>query len=182
MLMPLHVTTSPLAHRTAHTLKGVAGGIGALTLYDSAQQVETALKEGYQSVLAEPLIEKLAQDLREVVHDLQKKIMPPPSVEMNDKSTQPIDMEVLNSLLHATQTLAEEMDPDMEDKAEEINPLLPPHDSINKMLGARLANQAANLDFEEALETLSELRETFANNSILPSEHVDHPDSDKKEK
>jgi len=31
-----------LAHRTAHTLKGVAGGIGALTLYDSARQVETA--------------------------------------------------------------------------------------------------------------------------------------------
>jgi len=26
-----------LAHRTAHTLKGVAGGIGALKLYDSAQ-------------------------------------------------------------------------------------------------------------------------------------------------
>lgn len=152
-----------LAHRTAHTLKSVAGGIGALTLYDSAQQVETALKDSYQPRLIEPLIEKIGQDLREIINDLQKKIMPPSSVEMKNRSTQPIDMKALTSLLEALQGLAKEMDPDMEDKAEELNQMLHRHGSRHTKLGARLADQAANLDFEDTLETLAELRQAFGN-------------------
>ncbi len=129
-----------------------------------------------------PLIEKLARSLREVIDDLQKKIMPPPSVEISNKSTQPIDMELLNALLQAVQTQAEEMDPDMEDKAEELNQLLERHGNTNKALGARLADQAANLDFEEALETLSELREAFTHNTLLSPGDGDQPISNKNEK
>jgi len=168
-----------VAHRTAHTLKGVAGGIGALALYDSAQNVETALKES-QSRLFEPLIEKLARDLREVVDDLQRKMMPPSFADTKIKSAQPIDMEKLISLLDAFQGLAEEMDPDMEQKAAEVNQLLHRHGSIHKELGTKLADQADNLDFEEALETLAELREAFGNPGLsLPCDHH-QPVSEKK--
>ncbi len=35
------------------------------------------------------------------------------------------------------------------------------HDNVHQELGARLAEQAADLDFEEALKTLTELREVL---------------------
>ncbi|MBI9085547.1 MAG: response regulator [Desulfobacterales bacterium] len=169
-----------LAHRTAHTLKGVAGGIGALTLYDIAQQVETALKDSYQPRLIEPLLEKMGLNLRKIIDDLQKKILPPSSVEMKSQSTQPIDMKALSSLLDALQGLAKEMDPDMEDKAEELNQMLHCHGSRHSKLGARLADQAANLDFEDTLETLAALRQAFGNKiKMLPSGDRDQPVVDK---
>jgi two-component system sensor histidine kinase/response regulator len=154
-----------IALRTAHTLKGVAGGIGALALYESAQKVETAIKEDQLKRL-EPLMEKMTRDLREVVEDLKKKIIQQPSIEVNNKSDQPINVEKIISLLDKLQGLAEEMDPDAEEKAKEINHLLHLHGSIHKDLGDRLSDQSANMDFEEALETLSELRKAFGN--ILP--------------
>ncbi|MDA3791006.1 MAG: response regulator [Desulfobacula sp.] len=151
-----------LALRTAHTLKGVAGGIGALALYESAQKVETTIKED-QLQLLEPLKEKMTWDLREVVEDLEKKIIQQPSIEIKNKSDQPINVEKIISLLDELQGMAEEMDPDAEEKAKEINQLLHLHDSIHKELGAMLFDQSADMDFEEALETLTELRKAFGN-------------------
>jgi len=80
---------------------------------------------------------------------------------MKNQSTQPIDVKALTSLLDALQGLAKEMDPDMEDKAEELNQMPHCHGSRHTKLGARLAGQAANLDFEETLETLAVLRQAF---------------------
>ena len=149
-----------LAHRTAHTLKGVAGGIGALALQESVQQVETALKEKEVHNLG-PMMVRLTRDLTEIVDDLEKKIMPPPQAAPNVSNAQPIDMEKLTSLLEVIQRMAEEMDPDIDEKTEALNRLLHAHDSIHKTQGLRLAEQAENMDFEEALETLSELKEAL---------------------
>jgi len=149
-----------LAHRIAHTLKGVAGGIGALALYASGQHLETALKEN-QSRLFEPLMAKLTLDLREIVDDLQKKIMPSIPAGTEHKSFQPGDREKLASLMEELQLLAEEMDPDVDERAEEISQLLHLHGSGHEALGDTLADQAANLDFEEALETLKQLRDAI---------------------
>ena len=153
-----------LAHRTAHSLKGVAGGIGAQPLYDSAQQLETALQNGqYETV--EPLIKNMAENLQEVVDDIRKKLMSPLSAETETiqpgKTTQPIDRETLIPLLNLFQELAREMDPDAEDTAEEINELLVLHGDISSPLSSRLVDQAANLDFEDALETLEEIRGAY---------------------
>ncbi|MEA1969139.1 MAG: response regulator [Thermodesulfobacteriota bacterium] len=150
------------ALRTAHTLKGVAGGIGALALYESAQKVEIAVRED-QLKLLEPLMEKMTRDLQEVVEDLKKKIIQQPSFNMKNKSDQPINIEKIISLLDELQEMAEEMNPDADEKAKEINQLLQLHDSIHKELGERLFNQSADMDFEEVLETLTELRKAFGN-------------------
>ncbi|MCK5543861.1 MAG: response regulator [Desulfobulbaceae bacterium] len=151
-----------VANRTAHTLKGVAGGIGAMALYESAQKVETALKDG-QARVFKPLIEKLARDLRWVIENLQKNMRPLAPIDTKNKSAQPFSIEKMTPLLDAFQGLAEEMDPDAEEKAEEINQLLRLSGSIYKELGVILAKQAANLDFEEALRTMAELREALSN-------------------
>jgi len=155
----------PLAHRTAHTLKGVAGGIGALALYDSGQHLETALKEK-QSSLFESLMAKVTLDLREVVDDLQKKIIPPVPAATEHKSFQPGDREKLTSLMEELQLLAQEMNPDVDEKAEEISEFLHLYGSRHETLGNTLVDQAANLDFEEALGTLKQLRNVTEKNVL----------------
>jgi len=149
-----------LVQRTAHTLKGVAGGIGALALYTSAQHVETALQEGRSDGL-KTLIEILIRDLEEVVDHLKTTVAPPPLSDMSTRTEKPWDRETMTILMDAFQKLADELDPDMEVKAKEINRLLHDHGSSHTALGDRLLDQAANLDFEEALETLARLREAI---------------------
>jgi len=151
-----------LAQRTAHTLKGVAGGIGAQALYDSSQKVETALKENRLTQL-EPLMEFLVRDLSQVVEDLEKKIMSPSLDDTEEISRAPIDMEKLGVLLDDFQRLAKDMDPDMDSKAEEINRLLHLHDSPLKKISVGLLDYAENLDFKEALETMEKLKNKLDN-------------------
>jgi len=57
--------------------------------------------------------------------------------------------------------LAKEIDPDVDERAEEISQLLHLHGSGHEALGNTLADQAANLDFEEVLETLKQLRDAI---------------------
>jgi len=158
-----------LAHRKAHTLKGVAGSLGALAVHDSSQQMEAALKED-QSQLFESLLEKLTRDLKEVIDDLQIKIRPLSSIDMENKNTQSLDMEALISLLDEIQVMGEEMDPDMEDVAEKIYQFLHHQGSTHKQLAARLVDQCENLDFEEALETLIEIRKMVVKPHSLPTD------------
>jgi len=155
------------ALRSVHNLKGVAGGIGALAVYESAQKVEAALKKDPTANI-EPLMEKLIRELREVVDDLREKMMHRPSVLTQGALPTPLDAQGMTALLDAFQGLAEEMDPDAEEKAEDISRLLDRHGGRYGDLGARMARQAANLDFEDALESLAELRAAVGNAPLLP--------------
>ncbi|MFH1155234.1 MAG: response regulator [Pseudomonadota bacterium] len=147
-----------LAHRTAHTLKGVAGGIGALELQESAQQVETALKAG-QTVVPEPMIQALTRDLDIVVRGLKTLATEVSTHDIKPGGNTPMDPETLTALLEECRTMAEEINPDMEDKAQLIYRILQDNGSSHTTLGARLMNQAADLDFDQALETLAQLRD-----------------------
>ena len=146
-----------LAHRTAHTLKGVAGGIGAQALYESSQKVETALEKN-QLTRLDALMENLAGDLTRVVEDLEQKILPQSLDDAEKTVTQPVDMEKLRSLLDDFQQLAKALDPDIDRKAQEINRLLHLHDSPLKKISIALLDYAENLNFDEALKTLEKLK------------------------
>nr|WP_321404912.1 response regulator [uncultured Desulfobacter sp.] len=147
----------PLAQRTAHTLKGVSGGIGAQALYDSALNVEKAIKDDQFDRL-EPLMENLAKELSLVVDDLEKKIIAPSLGKTKKIKHTPIDMEKLKILLDDFQRLAQEMDPDMDSKAKQIHQLLDTHDSPLKKISGTLLAYAEDMDFKEALEMLDELK------------------------
>lgn len=149
-----------LAHRTAHTLKGVAGVIGAQELYDSSRKVETALRKK-QLTRFDALMENLAGDLTRVVEDLKKKILPQSLDDAEKIVARPIDMEKLRSLLVDFLQLAKEMDPDIDCKAQEINRLLHLHDSPLKEISVALLDYAENLDFDKAIETLEKLKKTL---------------------
>ncbi len=148
------------AHRMAHTLKGVAGGIGAQTLFEDAQKIDELLREGILEGL-EPLLEILSRDLRLVVKDIQKKIAGQAPSHFPDRSRQPLDMANILSLIDVAQELAGEMDPEAEEKSKEIRDLLHAHDSSYTDLGTRLVEQTADLDFGNAIQTLLQLRKSL---------------------
>ena len=58
------------AERLAHTLKGIAGTIGASRLQAQARAVEVAIKEGEKSLVT-PLLEPLSQELSGVIESIQ---------------------------------------------------------------------------------------------------------------
>ncbi len=154
------------AHRLAHTLKGVAGGIGALALSESARVLEAALKQGPSGVSG-PMMENLTRDLRQVVDGLQKSL-PAPSSSPSEESpdSRPLQGDAVKVLLDSVRDLAEGMNPDAGKKAEELCQLLRDHGSQHVELAAGLARQADDLDFEEALATLDKLREALGGTTL----------------
>ncbi|MFM7575464.1 MAG: response regulator [Microcystaceae cyanobacterium] len=72
------------AERLAHTLKGVAGNIGANAVQEAARQLETAIREG-ETPLTAPL-EQVAQALDPLLQTLESQLppletAPPPSFD-----------------------------------------------------------------------------------------------------
>ena len=143
----------------SHSLKGVAGGLGAGSLYESARDMESSIKER-QSEKFEPLLERLTRDLTEVIDELKIK-MPVPGDGTDHAAAESVDIEKALSLLDEFRKLAEDFDPEAEQKAEEINRLVKHLGNDYKNLGERLAAQAANLDFDEALVTAEELYDSL---------------------
>ncbi len=69
----------------------------------------------------------------------------------------PVDPEQVNALLDTIESLIEEMDPDAEEKVEELSAL--PGSGLDLSLMKLLGRQVSGFEFEEAQETLLELRE-----------------------
>jgi len=60
------------AHREAHTLKGLAGMLGATGLQETARELETALKEESGKVDEKALLDAMEQSLKEVMTGLSE--------------------------------------------------------------------------------------------------------------
>ena len=57
--------------RTAHSLKGSSGNIGALAMYDVCRQLDDRAKSG-NLVLLQPLVESLAAEYRKVEAEIRR--------------------------------------------------------------------------------------------------------------
>jgi two-component system sensor histidine kinase/response regulator len=68
------------AERAAHTLKGVAGSIGARQLQREAGELESALCRGVRPQDAEPLIDPVERTLDELITALLRTLPPEPEV------------------------------------------------------------------------------------------------------
>ena len=72
------------AERTAHTLKGVAGTIGARLLQDRAAEVEQAVKSGMTMEKIEPLLEAAQDELGRLVTALESTLGAEKPVAVSD--------------------------------------------------------------------------------------------------
>jgi HPt (histidine-containing phosphotransfer) domain-containing protein len=141
-----------LAHRLAHTLKGVAGLVGMTTLVEAARIVEQSLAAGKTESLNEQMID-LGHELKAALDELTP--MMNNHADKVRKYTENISYDRKNAL-----KLLENLDSLLEADS---------FDSLNlvKDLGAipgteQLASQVENLKFKRARETLAAVKQQLA--------------------
>jgi len=139
-----------------HSLKGVAGNIGAIELYEVAQALELACNEGQLDEQIQPLLENVMSNLSIVLGSLET--LEQESNVVSEKNMS-LDTEKLQLLLSQLRELLEEDDADAADIVEEIEEL--PGISTSNMTLKRLLKAIDEYDFELAIKELDKL-DTFS--------------------
>jgi CheY-like chemotaxis protein len=142
-----------LAHRLAHTLKGVAGLVGMATLVEAARIVEQSLATGKTELLDEQM-----NDLRHELKSALEELTP----MMNDhvdkvrKYTENISFDRTNAL-KLLGTLDSLLEADNFDSLNLVN-------DLRAIPGTeQLASQVENLKFRQARETLAAVKRQMEN-------------------
>jgi len=141
------------ATRAAHTLKGVAGNIGATDLQEVAKDLEAELKLEKTDAL-EPLFEAVQAELDRVLPGLS--VLDEDEPDAADASGGEIDLEVITPLLAKLEDLLQDDDAEASDVLDEL---------ASRLKGAvvqpelkQLAKLIGQYDFEEALNVMTSLK------------------------
>ena len=145
------------ATRAAHTLRGVAGNIGATALSAAAQTAEAALKAGDTANLEE-LLHSITVELEPLLHAIDALSDSSPEAQ-SPPTHAPVDWAQLEPHLQQLQALLEDSDTEASECLEAIAPLLTgtPHAESLRAIETRLAKY----DFDGALEKLSLLKQAL---------------------
>ncbi len=144
-----------LAERLAHTLKGVAGNIGAESIQQAAAELETAIKADQPRSEIDVLLTEVEQPLESLIQQIEAKL--PPEAETTKVS---IDFEKLESICTKLATLLSEDDAEAADLLQDNSDLLksafPNHYNA-------IAAGINSFDFEAAYTALISAQETLQN-------------------
>jgi len=137
----------PTAERTAHSLKGAAGNLGATALADEAAKAETAVKSG-QSI--DPALDSLEASLRDTVKAIRQAL---PVEQPTDRSEVSSDPSIVAEPLGRLKKLLKSDDGAAADFILDVGP------NLSKVLTRAeigdLSGHVGNFDFEAALKCLS---------------------------
>jgi CheY-like chemotaxis protein len=150
------------AQRLAHTIKGVSGSIGAGDLFSAAEKLDAALKKKQRDTY-DNLLSDLQDTLTPVMQGLEVLAALAETQETAPPDTEPVDPEVLTSLLDELQTLLEEMDPEAEEKVATLKTKFVTEGA--QKLVKKLSRQVGEFEFEDAQKTLASLREKLEKDS-----------------
>ena len=139
------------AHRLAHTLKGVAGLIGAAALAEAAYEVESALAEARPQITAGRM-SNLERHFQAVLKELGDS--PGPDEPSAALAGAGLDKPLAAELLTRVEPLLKAGDTRSSELAEEILAVLSPLGGVC----AALVRQMEDYDFDLALETLTAIR------------------------
>jgi two-component system, sensor histidine kinase and response regulator len=139
------------AVRAAHTLKGVAGNIGAIALHQAARDLETALKERHPGWIV--FLETCDRTLQQVLQAIATLASTPANT--GTKAMAPVDKGALAPLIARLRALLQE--DDME--AVEVVSALLTQAEATVLAGPLRAIETAlgQYDFEQALDLLGRL-------------------------
>jgi signal transduction histidine kinase/CheY-like chemotaxis protein/HAMP domain-containing protein len=141
-----------LAHRLAHTLKGVAGLIGLTTLAEAARIIEQSLAAGKTELLDEQMND-LKNELKAALDELAPMMQN--HVEKVRQYTEKLSFDQKNTL-KLLETLDSLLQSDSFDSLNLVN-------DLNAIPGMeQLASQVENMKFKQARETLAALKRQFA--------------------
>ena len=146
------------AQRIAHTIKGVAGSIGAGDLHREAASLEAAFKDVQQDRYSELLV-RLEDTLTPVMQGLGVLSTSEAAKEPAAEQGEPADPAAIGPLVEELETLLEEMDPDAEDKVAELKAQL--RGGVHQKLVNTLSKQVGEFEFENASETLANLKKAL---------------------
>jgi HPt (histidine-containing phosphotransfer) domain-containing protein len=145
-----------LAKRIAHTLKGMAGSIGAMGLQPAAEDMDAALKN-VDAAAYPALLDVLESALTSVTTGLARLDEFDAEERAAAFPTGPTDTRSVLLLLDYLETLLQEMDPDAEITADTLCKHL--SQGPAQPLANELVDQLANFDFDAAVHTIARLRE-----------------------
>ena len=141
--------------RLVHTVKGVAGTLGADDLQVAVRDFETAVKEGRSEAYG-PLLDRFEERLMpvlqgiSVLHQVSKGASDPPSLDVTD-----VDINVLKPLFQELARLLTAGLSSAEEKLAEITDHLGGFERAAAL--ERIGERIEDYEFDEALEALSEL-------------------------
>jgi len=149
------------ATRCAHTLKGVAGNIGAITIQQSAQELESVCKEQSNAQLIEQALSvtltalaPVLKGLRDYQNSLAAAMSPADKVEL--------DRERFVSLMEDLKALLKDDDTDAGDVVDKLMEL--PGTGEFSVVLKDLAEAIDDYDFEQALEEMEKLELKWGGN------------------
>ncbi len=144
------------AQRTAHTIKGISGNIGADDLYLTASELDLALKKE-QLEQVDDLLERFSEALHKVIQSIATLSLPEeePLEEDAGMAATPVDTSQIAPLVGELAKLLKAYDSEAEDRLETILPHVS-GSGFQKQF-TLLAEQIGNFDFEDALNTLTEI-------------------------
>ena len=137
------------ATRLAHTLKGVAGNIGATGVQAAAKALEFACKEGEAEI--DPLLRAVVEELDPVIAALDSL----DRSEQSEAAGGALAKERIEPLLERLRELIEEDDTDASEVIDELAPLLAGTPRAAALKG--VSEAVEEYDFEAALEALADL-------------------------
>lgn len=145
------------AQRLAHTVKGVAGSIGAEQLYKAALNLEAALRNEEKHSY-DDLLTVFSLSLDNVVSDLADMVSQPRPTNENASLPMPesIDLNMVQSLINQLDEQLSAMDPDSEETANELNNAL--INENHRKLALDIKKQIENFEYDHAQNLLSDLR------------------------
>lgn len=150
----LHSNDPKEKTRCAHTLKGVAGNIGATRLKSLAQILELACEKGSSEADITKYFKAVVEELSPILIELENFEFP--VADGLNKVTNP---QQLKSLLNQLRDLLEDDDTDAQDILDEISSLS--HDTNHSVYISKIEKAMSEYDFEEALEVLSDFEKVF---------------------
>ena len=151
--MALENNDASTAVREAHTLKGLAGNIGASALFVDAQEIEHMIaQEAFEHLDTKMNIleQKLSQLIEDITHAFESK----QDVTVVSKSDV-MDKTVLFTKLEALKILLEELDSEASDAIEEVMPVLEKMGYASQ--SQEIFKEVNNFDFEVASTHLKTL-------------------------
>ena len=148
------------AERQAHTLKGLAGNIGATELQACATALESAIRERREKSEIEPLLVHMAHVLEKLMQDLDKHLLAKPEFPLH---VPPVDDKELGRLCQQLLKLLRDDDPAALDHYEEHQLIF---DSLFTAPYTSLKTAIRAYDFDMALASM----ENFMENSIRPTD------------
>ncbi|MES9962756.1 MAG: Hpt domain-containing protein, partial [Candidatus Sedimenticola sp. 20ELBAFRAG] len=141
------------ARRLAHSVKGVAGNIGAIQLQEACQVLETAIKEQQPEENTGPLLEKMAEELERVCGSIRDMKGVPSAAAMDGSGG--IDNDAIKPLLEELILLIEEDDTGAGRALEQLLERASGTPLASRLIEAKM--RLESYDFEAALEMVREV-------------------------